>query len=118
MDQQLSLRKRLLYEFLFWLHAAILVLIAISGFLVSLPWLIVLSALWKLHIYIFHGCAITQLQIKLGLQAADKNFVQVFVKRLTGRNISRQAARHTLAGIFIFAFISAIVTDLLHYKLF
>ncbi len=110
-------RKNFLGEVLFWLHVGFIAGMAVSGLFLHLYWLIVIAAIWKLHTVVFRGCLLTNTQKRLGLHDPNKTFVQGMILRLTGRQVSEKQAGRVLISVFVFAFASAIITDLLGWKL-
>ncbi len=86
--------------FLFWAHVLVGVFGATMGFYLSLPMVLGLVILHRLHLIVFDGCAITRLQQYLGHFPRQVDFLEVVAKEFTGREISREQTK----AIFDYAF--------------
>jgi len=73
---------------LFWTHFLVGAFGVTVGFYLSLPMVVGLIALHRLHLVIFRGCAITRIQHYLGHFPGHVDFLEVVAKRFTGRDIT------------------------------
>ncbi|OGY57634.1 MAG: hypothetical protein A3C03_00300 [Candidatus Colwellbacteria bacterium RIFCSPHIGHO2_02_FULL_45_17] len=74
---------------LFWGHFLVGAFGVTVGFYLSLPMVIGLVVLHRLHLVLFRGCAITRFQQYLGHFPDHVDFLEVVAKKFTGREITR-----------------------------
>lgn len=71
------MNKRLnhtLGEIVYLLHAGLMILFILSGFIVSLQWVVIIYMLVYLHAYLVRGCAITIVQKHYGWIPKDYQY--------------------------------------------
>lgn len=73
---------------LFWTHVLAGAFGVTLGFYLSLPMIIGLVILHRMHLFVFRGCAITRFQQYLGHFPEHVNFLEVVAKRFIGRDIT------------------------------
>lgn len=78
----------MLKVFLFWTHFLVGAFGVTLGFYLSLPMVVGLIMLHRIHLVIFRGCAITRIQHYLGHFPEHVDFLEIVAKRFTGRDIT------------------------------
>ena len=73
---------------LFWAHFLVGVFGVTIGFYLSLPMVVGLIVLHRMHLVVFRGCAITRFQQYLGHFPEHIDFLEVVAKRFTGHDIT------------------------------
>jgi len=74
---------------LFWTHFLVGAFGVTIGFYLSLPIVVGLLILHRLHLIVFRGCVITRIQWYLGHFPDHVDFLEVVAKKFTGRDITR-----------------------------
>lgn len=87
-------------NFLFWFHVCVVGAAVASGFLLSLPLVLALILLHKIHLHIFGDCILTRMKRYRGVLAADKNFLQYAARRLFTIDLSARASNYVNYGIY------------------
>lgn len=75
-------------EVLFWVHVGVGLVGASVGFYLSLPIVLGLIVVHRLHLLVFRGCAISRFQQYLGHFPEQVNFLQVVAKKILKRDIN------------------------------
>lgn len=109
--------NRFLAEFLFWLHTACLIIVIISGLIVSLPWVILILILIKLQQIIFHGCLITSFEIREGGLKKGQVYFQLAAKRFLGLKIGRYGVHVVSTGLTLVSLVVALLASAYHVRL-
>ena len=73
---------------LFWTHFLVGAFGITIGFYLSLPMVIGLIILHRMHLLVFRGCAITRFQQYLGHFPEHVDFLEVVAKKFIGRDIT------------------------------
>jgi len=73
---------------LFWTHFLVGVFGITVGFYFSLPMVLGLVILHRIHLVVFRGCFITRIQHYLGHFPRQVDFLEVVAKRFIGREIT------------------------------
>lgn len=89
---------------LFWAHVGVIIGAMFSGFFLTLPAILVMYGVHRLHMIVFRGCILSQLQDDL---PRGMTFFQFATKRLTGLEITEQQAKATQLGMMVFSVIIA-----------
>jgi hypothetical protein len=84
--------RKFINETLFWLHVVITVSGIFVGYIFSLPIVILLISLHRLHWYVLDDCVLTKLQKRLGGLPKEVSFMQHAIHRFMGKKISMQSA--------------------------
>lgn len=84
---------KLLSEFLFWFHLLVIILAVFSALALSPIIVLLLIIAHELHVYLFHGCALTQYEKKLHGLPENSDFFQYLFKRLLGVRFTKVQAR-------------------------
>ena len=96
-------------EFLFWLHAGIILVGTLLGLFVSMMTVYWTILIHRIHIIIFGGCIISKYQKKLGGLPKDMKFLQYVIYRFNGNLISKKQERifdySLVSCCFIIAFL-------------
>lgn len=74
--------------FLFWTHVGVGLFGASVGFYLSLPIVLGLVILHRIHILLFRGCFISKIQQALGHFPEQVNFLQIVVRKFLNRDIT------------------------------
>lgn len=74
---------------LFWTHFLVGAFGVTLGFYLSLPMVVGLVILHRIHLFVFDGCAITRLQQYLGHFPRQVDFLEVVAKKFIGKDITR-----------------------------
>jgi len=73
---------------LFWAHLLVGIFGVTIGFYLSLPMVLGIVILHRIHLLLFKGCAITRLQQYLGHFPEQVDFLEIVAKRFTGKEIT------------------------------
>ena len=73
---------------LFWTHILAGAFGVTIGFYLSLPMVLGLVVLHRIHLVVFRGCFITKIQHYLGHFSRQVDFLEVVAKKFTGREIT------------------------------
>ena len=73
---------------LFWTHFLVGAFGVTVGFYLSMPMVISLVVLHRIHLILFRGCAITRFQQYLGHFPEHVDFLEVVAKKFTGRELT------------------------------
>jgi len=87
----LPIHTRILGVLLFWTHFGLMMWYTLAGFFYSLEVIVIALLLIQLHLIIFGGCAITQLQHRLEVLPKDQEFIPYFVRRVFGIKMPEQS---------------------------
>lgn len=109
--------NRFLAEFLFWVHTVCLIIVIFSGLIVSLPWVILILILIKLQQVIFHGCLITNFEIREGGLKKGHAYFQLAAKRFLGLRIGRRGVHVVSTGLTVTSLAVALLASAYHVRL-
>lgn len=71
-----------------------------SGFLLSLPLVLALIVLHKIHLHVFGDCILTRMKHYCGALAVNENFLQYAARRLFAIDLSARASNLVNYGIY------------------
>ncbi len=105
LSQQPLLYSKLFGDFLFWLHAGIIIGGVAMGIFLPLQLVLALVLLHRLHLMLFKGCLLSKLQSAAGHLPPDTNYLQQLMQTLFRVSITQQQAQtfnNWIGGITIF----------------
>jgi hypothetical protein len=89
--QKNTLGKKVLVEFLFWLHTIIILALLVAGLFIAWEWVFLILFVVKLQQWVFHGCILTLLETREGQIRKGTTFYQLAARRFLGAKLTRQA---------------------------
>jgi|TARA_Y100000034_G_scaffold17012_1_gene18493 hypothetical protein len=101
--------KKKFNEFLFWLHAVVILAGTLLGLFVSMVTVYWAILIHRIHIIIFGGCILSKFQKKLGGIPKDISFLQYAIYRFSGNMISRRQERFFDYSLVSCCFILAVL---------
>jgi len=84
--------EEVLNEFLFWVHVIVTVGGVFLGYIFSLPMVLVLICLHRLHWYVLDDCVLTKIQKKIGGLPREMSFMQYAILRFIGKKVTKRSA--------------------------
>lgn len=102
----------MLSHILFWLHITFIAAATSLGFYLSVPVVIGLVIIHRLHIITFGECLLSRLQRQIGPMNNQNNFLQIVVKRLLQADLTPQASQVLDVGLATFPVSVAVVKHL------
>jgi hypothetical protein len=106
-----------LNEFLFWLHTAIILAALLAGLFIPIRWVLALLVAIKLQQIAFHGCVLTNLEIKTGGIGKRRTYFELAVRRFLGLRINRSGDTVVTILVAIAAFGVALIAAHYNYRL-
>jgi len=101
--------RKFVIDVLFWLHILVILFAVLMGLFVSLPLVLLLIFLHRIHLTFFKECLLSKLQRRLRGLPSDMSFLQFVSFKFFGKKISLRQSYYLDYG---FVLCSTIVTIL------
>lgn len=115
-----TLKDKLKFELIFWVHFLFIVAVIFVGLFVPLQIIVAAFIVWQLHLMILNNrCILTVAQDRIDGEAGDHQppFIATLIFRFTGKVISEKTHANILTGLFLLFLSVALLADILDFRI-